>query len=98
MPAIAPVQLAAHVVAVAFLGDRAVFATADGGVTVVPIPDEIGRLAVEAFGRFGKGRGGKAQLNLGDCLSYATARAHAARILFKGDDFVHTDLKSALAP
>lgn len=34
MPAIAPVQLASHVVAVAFLGDRAVFATADGGVTL----------------------------------------------------------------
>lgn len=67
-------------------------------VAVVPITDEIGWLAVEAFGRFGKGRGGKAQLNLGDCLSYATARAHAARILFKGDDFAHTDLKSALAP
>lgn len=70
---------------------------ADAGMVVVPITDEIGRAAADAFARYGKGRGSKAQLNLADCLSYAVAAAHGAPILFKGDDFVHTDLPSALS-
>jgi ribonuclease VapC len=61
---------------------------------VVPITEEIGHLAVEAFERFGKGRG-KAKLNFGDCLSYACAKAHGARLLFKGDDFMQTDIARA---
>ena len=51
----------------------------------------IGRLAVECFERFGKGRH-PARLNFGDCLSYACAKAHGARLLFKGDDFAQTDV------
>ena len=67
------------------------------GVTVVPITDGIARSAVEAFARFGKGRGTRAQLNLADCMSYAVAREYRFPILFIGEDFTHTDLKSALA-
>jgi ribonuclease VapC len=69
---------------------------AEAGIAVVPIDDDIGRIAVEAFRRFGKGRGHPAQLNLADCLSYACARAYRDSILFKGRDFSHTDLTSAL--
>lgn len=64
-------------------------------VEVVPIADATSRLAVRAFARFGKGRGHPAQLNFGDCLSYASAREHNAAILFKGRDFAQTDLDIA---
>ncbi len=60
-------------------------------VEVVSITEDIAHIAVAAFERFGKGRG-KAGLNFGDCLTYACAKAHGARLLFKGDDFTHTDI------
>jgi ribonuclease VapC len=65
-------------------------------ITVAPITDDTARIAVEAFERFGKGRGHKAQLNLADCLSYAAAKQAGAALLFKGRDFAHTDI--AVAP
>ncbi|AWI88179.1 VapC toxin family PIN domain ribonuclease [Methylobacterium sp. DM1] len=64
-------------------------------ITVLPIDDAVARRAVEAFDRYGKGRGHPAQLNFADCLSYACAAASRAPILFKGRDFIHTDLKVA---
>ncbi len=51
-------------------------------------------LAIEAFRRFGKGRH-RAGLNIGDCFAYALARSSGQALLFKGDDFVHTDIESA---
>jgi ribonuclease VapC len=62
--------------------------------TIVPITEDIAHIAVAAFERYGKG-GGKARLNFGDCLSYACAKAHGARLLFKGSDFAHTDIARA---
>ena len=53
--------------------------------------------ALRAYRRFGKGSGHKAQLNLCDCASYALAMALDAPLLFKGHDFTHTDVRSALA-
>jgi ribonuclease VapC len=67
----------------------------EANIAVVPITDATGRSAVSAFSRFGKGRGHPAQLNFGDCLSYASASEHMAPILFKGADFSHTDLEAA---
>lgn len=61
-------------------------------VAVVPIDAETARLAIDAHLRYGKGTGHPAQLNMGDCFAYACARAHGARLLYKGGDFVHTDL------
>ncbi|HEX4495344.1 MAG TPA: type II toxin-antitoxin system VapC family toxin [Thermoanaerobaculia bacterium] len=52
------------------------------------------REALEAFRRFGKGRH-PAALNFGDCLSYATAKLAGHPLLFVGDDFPRTDIKSA---
>lgn len=49
-------------------------------------------LAADAHERYGKGSGHPARLNLGDCLAYAMARQHGVRLLYKGDDFVKTDL------
>lgn len=57
---------------------------------------EQGRLASEAFLRFGKGRH-PARLNLGDCFSYALAKSLNAPLLYKGNDFIHTDIVSAAA-
>ena len=63
------------------------------GLAEIAIDEPIGRLAVECFDRYGKGRH-PAQLNFGDCLSYACARAHGARLLFKGADFSRTDINA----
>lgn len=61
---------------------------------VVDISPEIGRVAVEAFAMFGKGRH-RADLNMGDCFAYACARGHGVPLLFKGNDFIHTDIDTA---
>lgn len=53
------------------------------------------RLAISAFGRFGKGIHPKARLNLGDCAAYALAIHLGLPLLFKGDDFSATDVAVA---
>lgn len=50
--------------------------------------------AIDAYARYGKGRH-PAALNMGDCHAYACAKAHGARLLFKGDDFSRTDIDRA---
>lgn len=67
----------------------------DAAIEIVPITDTMGRAAVTAFSRFGKGRGHPAQLNLADCLIYACAKAHRAPLLCIGDDFARTDIPLA---
>ncbi len=47
-----------------------------------------------AFETYGKGRH-KAGLNYGDCMAYAIAKTFDAPLLFKGLDFIHTDIKQA---
>jgi ribonuclease VapC len=54
-------------------------------------------VARSAFGRYGKGLGHPAKLNFGDCFSYALAKTRNAPLLYKGNDFIHTDIPSALA-
>ena len=68
----------------------------EASVMVAPINEQIGAVAVEAFEQFGKGRH-PARLNMGDCFAYAGAKAHGARLLFKGDDFGRTDAVAASA-
>jgi ribonuclease VapC len=65
------------------------------GLTLLPSDAVQARLAVEAYRRYGRGTGHPARLNFGDCLAYAAAVAHDAPLLFKGDDFGHTDVKRA---
>lgn len=60
-------------------------------VTVVPMDLEQGRLARQAFSRFGKGRH-EAGLNFGDCFSYALAQVLGEPLLFKGEDFSRSDV------
>jgi ribonuclease VapC len=65
-------------------------------ITIEPVTMEQARIARQAYRDYGKGSGHPAQLNFGDCFSYALARDKREPILFKGDDFGHTDLRSAL--
>ena len=51
-------------------------------------------LAVKAFLTYGKGRH-PARLNLGDCFTYAAAKALNAPLLYIGRDFSHTDIVAA---
>ena len=53
--------------------------------------------ATQAWLAYGKGRGNKnkAQLNFGDCMSYAVAKRSREPLLFKGDDFSETDIQAA---
>ena len=60
-------------------------------VAVLPFDEEHWREAGRAFLRFGKGRH-PARLNLGDCMTYATARLSGEPLLCLGDDFAQTDL------
>lgn len=63
-------------------------------VRMVAIGDgELDR-ALDAFDRFGKGRH-PARLNMGDCFAYACAKTNGVPLLFKGDDFTHTDIAIA---
>lgn len=64
------------------------------GVTIVPFGEAEWHRAVDAFGRYGRGRH-KAALNFGDCLAYATAATARDSLLFIGDDFHLTDIKPA---
>jgi ribonuclease VapC len=61
---------------------------------VVPVDEAHARVATGAWRRFGKGRH-PAGLNFGDCFAYATASLANLPLLFKGDDFVQTDLRAA---
>lgn len=66
------------------------------GVHVEPLTEAQARIARDAFRDFGKGSGHPAGLNFGDCLAYALAKDLGEPLLFKGDDFVHTDVIPAL--
>ena len=68
----------------------------ESGVRVEAVDQYQAELALDAFERYGKGGGHLAQLNFGDCFSYALAKATGKPLLFKGADFSKTDLSSAL--
>ena len=69
---------------------------AEGPVHVVSFDAVHAQIARRAYLTYGKGSGSRARLNLGDCYSYALAKAVGEPLLFKGDDFTHTDVVSAL--
>lgn len=64
-------------------------------ITVEPVTEAQARIAREAYRDFGKGSGHPAKLNFGDCFAYALAKATGESLLFKGDDFSHTDIVPA---
>ena len=64
---------------------------AKAGLSVEPVTAQQAEIAREAWLRFGKGRH-PANLNFGDCFSYALARVTGEPLLFKGTDFPQTDV------
>lgn len=70
----------------------------EAGMAIEAVTEVQVRLAREAYRDFGRGSGHPARLNFGDCFAYALARTANEPLLFKGNDFLHTDIASALAP
>jgi ribonuclease VapC len=66
----------------------------DLSIVIVPVTREDAITAREGFLQYGKGRH-KAGLNFGDCFSYALAKRLGESLLFKGDDFIWTDVLKA---
>ena len=69
-----------------FLGEAA--------IEILPFTADHAVAASEAFLRYGKDRH-RAALNFGDCMAYAAASVEEMSLLFKGDDFGHTDISPA---
>ena len=65
-------------------------------IQVVPVDAEHLRWARHGQATYGRGSGSPARLNFGDCLSYGDAKALDEPLLFTGDDFIHTDVESAV--
>jgi ribonuclease VapC len=65
------------------------------GIELCDVTADLARVARRAYARFGRGRH-RANLNFGDCFAYALADDRSEPLLFKGDDFTHTDLSSAI--
>jgi ribonuclease VapC len=65
-------------------------------IALVPVTAEHVEVARAAHRDFGRGSGHLARLNFGDCFSYALAKVAGEPLLFKGDDFVHTDVRPAV--
>lgn len=64
----------------------------EAGVVIEPVTGSQARIARDAYRDFGKGSGHAAGLNYGDCFAYALARELDEPLLFKGNDFSHTDI------
>jgi ribonuclease VapC len=62
---------------------------------LIPVDFDQIRWARYAFETYGRGRH-PARLNFGDCFSYALAKATGEPLLFKGNDFSHTDLAAVI--
>jgi ribonuclease VapC len=67
-------------------------------IDIVPFTRDQAIVAVAAYRRYGKGSGHPAGLNFGDCFSYALAKIRDEPVLFKGNDFSHSDLQIAFVP
>src|SRR5258706_15268537 len=65
-------------------------------IVITPVTETQARIARQAYRDFGRGSGHAARLNFGDCFAYALAKAMNDTLLFKGHDFSHTDITSAL--
>ncbi|MFT4163738.1 MAG: type II toxin-antitoxin system VapC family toxin [Microlunatus sp.] len=66
------------------------------GIEVIPFDAEQAGVARLAYQDFGRGSGHPAQLNFGDCFAYALAVVSGELLLYKGDDFAATGVRSAV--
>lgn len=93
-----PTELELHLVTTGQAGDAAARASVAAilvGVERIDFDAEHLAAAAAAFDRFGKGRH-PASLNYGDCMAYAVAQVAGCPLLYKGEDFARTDIRSAL--
>jgi ribonuclease VapC len=67
-----------------------------GQVELADVTESQARIARSAYRNFGWGTGHPAGLNFGDCFAYALAIDRDESLLYKGNDFKHTDVRSAL--
>jgi ribonuclease VapC len=65
-------------------------------IKIIPYTEEMAVNAARAFLSYGKGQQNQAQLNFGDCMVYSACKVEAMPLLFKGDDFTHTDVERAI--
>ncbi|HWJ09906.1 MAG TPA: type II toxin-antitoxin system VapC family toxin [Nocardioides sp.] len=65
-------------------------------LTIEPVTEAHARAARIAFRRYGRGSGSPAKLNFGDCFAYALSAVSGEPLLFKGEDFTHTDVLRAV--
>ena len=65
-------------------------------IGIEPVTLDQARIARAAYRDFGKGSGHPARLNFGDCFAYALAKTSSEPLLFKGEDFIRTDIAPAL--
>ncbi|TMJ64724.1 MAG: type II toxin-antitoxin system VapC family toxin [Alphaproteobacteria bacterium] len=65
-------------------------------IEILPFTHDQAIVAATAYRQYGKGSGHAAELNFGDCFSYALAKLRNEPLLFKGNDFSHTDLRAAI--
>ena len=66
-------------------------------IELVDVTREQATAARRAWRRFGRGRH-PAALNFGDCFAYALSETTGEPLLFKGDDFTHTDISFVEVP
>ncbi|MGB3832843.1 MAG: type II toxin-antitoxin system VapC family toxin [Mesorhizobium sp.] len=62
------------------------------GIRILPVEADLHIAALAAFEQYGKVSNHPANLNLGDCFSYAMAKRSDGVLIYKGDDFGNTDL------
>ena len=69
---------------------------AAAGIRLVPVETAHAAIALRARIVHGRGMGHGGRLNFGDAFSYALAKSLDAPLLFVGDDFTKTDVRSAM--
>jgi ribonuclease VapC len=69
----------------------------EANLSIEPVTASQAQIARDAYRDFGKGSRHPAKLNFGDCFAYALAKESGEPLLFKGGDFTHTDIVSALS-
>lgn len=65
-------------------------------IEIVPVTATLAHLGWRGYREYGRAAKHPADLNFGDCFAYALAKERGEPLLFKGDDFKHTDVMSAL--
>ena len=91
-----PTALELSIVLGAERTDRAMDLLRQLGVRLVDFTSAHLLVAQHAHAAYGRKSGSPAKLNFGDCMTYALAKVADEPLLFKGDDFTHTDITPAI--